>query len=61
MVFDGEWRCMGETARFQEPLRWLAMIGEGFVEDQAGRVKCGERNSPASRVGCWALGLEVRW
>jgi hypothetical protein len=33
MVFDGEWRCMGQTARFQEPLRWLAMIGESFVED----------------------------
>jgi hypothetical protein len=33
MVFDGEWRCMGQTARFQEPLRWLAMIGEGFAED----------------------------
>ena len=33
MVIDSEWRCMGQTARFQEPLRWLAMIDEGFVED----------------------------
>jgi alkylhydroperoxidase/carboxymuconolactone decarboxylase family protein YurZ len=27
---------MGETARFQETLRRLAMIDEGFAEDQAG-------------------------
>jgi hypothetical protein len=27
---------MSETARFQETLRRLAMIDEGFVEDQAG-------------------------
>jgi alkylhydroperoxidase/carboxymuconolactone decarboxylase family protein YurZ len=27
---------MDETARFQETLRRLAMIDEGFVEDQAG-------------------------
>ncbi len=27
---------MGETMRFQETLRRLAMIDEGFVEDQAG-------------------------
>jgi 4-carboxymuconolactone decarboxylase len=27
---------MGETVRFQETLRRLAMIDEGFVEDQAG-------------------------
>ena len=27
---------MGQTARFQETLRRLAMIDEGFVEDQAG-------------------------
>jgi 4-carboxymuconolactone decarboxylase len=27
---------MGQTVRFQETLRKLAMIGEGFVEDQAG-------------------------
>jgi 4-carboxymuconolactone decarboxylase len=36
MVFGGERRHMGETARFQETLRRLAMIDEGFVEDQAG-------------------------
>ncbi len=27
---------MGQTARFQETLRRLAMIDEGFVEDKAG-------------------------
>ena len=27
---------MGQTARFQDTLRRLAMIDEGFVEDQAG-------------------------
>ena len=27
---------MGQTAKFQETLRRLAMIDEGFVEDQAG-------------------------
>jgi alkylhydroperoxidase/carboxymuconolactone decarboxylase family protein YurZ len=31
---------MGETARFQETLRRLAMIDEGFVEDQAGLGLC---------------------
>ena len=36
MVPSGEWRCMGQTARFQETLRGLAMIDEGFVEDEAG-------------------------
>ena len=36
MVPNGEWRCMGQTARFQETLRRLAMIDEGFVEDEAG-------------------------
>ena len=29
-------RRMGQTARFQETLRRLAMIDEGFVEDEAG-------------------------
>ena len=29
---------MGQTARFQERLRRLAMIDEGFVEDEAGLV-----------------------
>src|SRR5436190_19074230 len=32
----GERRPMGQTVRFQETLRRLAMIDEGFVEDQAG-------------------------
>jgi hypothetical protein len=27
---------MGQIARFREDLRRVAMIGEGFVEDQAG-------------------------
>jgi alkylhydroperoxidase/carboxymuconolactone decarboxylase family protein YurZ len=36
MVFDSERRHMGERARFQETLCRLAMIEEGFVEDQAG-------------------------
>jgi len=27
---------MGQTERFQEPLRSLAMIHEGFVQDKAG-------------------------
>ena len=36
MVLRGERRCMGQTVRFQETLRRLAMIDEGFVEDEAG-------------------------
>jgi hypothetical protein len=36
MVFGGERKCMGQTVRFQETLRNLAMIEEGFVEDEAG-------------------------
>ena len=36
MVFGGERRQMSQTVRFQETLRRLAMIDEGFVEDQAG-------------------------
>jgi alkylhydroperoxidase/carboxymuconolactone decarboxylase family protein YurZ len=36
MVLNGEWRSMSHTARFQETLRRLAMIDEGFVKDQAG-------------------------
>ena len=35
MFGDGR-RCMGQTVRFQETLRRLAMIDEGFVEDQVG-------------------------
>ena len=31
---------MGQTVRFQETLRRLAMIDEGFVQDQAG-IGCG--------------------
>jgi alkylhydroperoxidase/carboxymuconolactone decarboxylase family protein YurZ len=38
MMPDGEWRCMGQTARFQETLRKLTMIDEGFVE---GEVRLG--------------------
>ncbi len=36
MVLGDERRRMGQTVRFQETLRRLAMIDEGFVEDQAG-------------------------
>ena len=36
MVLDSERSYMGQTMRFQESLRRLAMIDEGFVEDQAG-------------------------
>ncbi len=36
MVLDGERRSMYQTARFQETLRKLAMIDEGFVKDEAG-------------------------
>ncbi|HEX5298077.1 MAG TPA: carboxymuconolactone decarboxylase family protein [Streptosporangiaceae bacterium] len=36
MVLDGERRSMNQTARFQETLRKLAMIDEGFVKDEAG-------------------------
>src|ERR1700753_2432383 len=33
---DGRRRHMGQAARFQETLRRLTMIDEGFVEDEAG-------------------------
>jgi 4-carboxymuconolactone decarboxylase len=36
MVSGGGRRDAGQTVRFQETLRRLAMIDEGFVEDQAG-------------------------
>jgi alkylhydroperoxidase/carboxymuconolactone decarboxylase family protein YurZ len=32
---DGERKCTSQTVRFQETLRRLAMIDEGFVEDEA--------------------------
>ena len=35
MVANGEGRDVGQTVRFQETLRRLAMIDEGFVEHQA--------------------------
>jgi alkylhydroperoxidase/carboxymuconolactone decarboxylase family protein YurZ len=38
MVLNGERRSMIQTARFQETLRKLAMIDEGFVKDEAGLV-----------------------
>jgi len=38
MVIDGERRSMTQTARFQETLRKLAMIDEGFIKDEAGLV-----------------------
>jgi 4-carboxymuconolactone decarboxylase len=36
MVAGDERRRVGQMARFQETLRRLAMIDEGFVEDEAG-------------------------
>ena len=36
MVLNGERRTMSQTARFQETLRRLAMIDEGFIRDEAG-------------------------
>jgi len=36
MVLDSERSYMGQTVRFQETLRKLTMIDEGFLEDQAG-------------------------
>jgi 4-carboxymuconolactone decarboxylase len=33
---DGERSAMGQTARFQETLRKLTMIDEGFVQDDGG-------------------------
>jgi 4-carboxymuconolactone decarboxylase len=36
MVLDGERRSMSQTARFQETLRKLTMVDEGFVTDKAG-------------------------
>ena len=35
MVANGERRDLGQTVRFQETLRRLAIIDEGFVEHQA--------------------------
>ena len=40
MECELEANCMGETARFRETLRGLAMIDEGFVEDEAGFRLC---------------------
>ena len=37
---------MGQTARFQETLRRLAMIDEGFVEDEAG-LRLGQAGASA--------------
>ena len=36
MVLGGERRHVGQTVRFQETLRRLTMIDEGFAEDRAG-------------------------
>jgi len=36
MVLDAERRSMSQIARFQETLRKLAMIDEGFVKSEAG-------------------------
>ena len=62
MVFSGERRPTGQTVKFQETLRRLAIIDEGFVEDRAG---LGLGTAAAStldpktvalvQVGCWWL------
>lgn len=36
LVPDGGRRSMGQTAGFQETLRGVALIGEGFAEYRAG-------------------------
>jgi 4-carboxymuconolactone decarboxylase len=36
MVLNGGRRSMSQVARFQETLRRLAMIDEGFIRDEAG-------------------------
>jgi alkylhydroperoxidase/carboxymuconolactone decarboxylase family protein YurZ len=46
IVFDSERSYMSQTMRFQETLRRLAMIDEGFVEDQAG-LQLGPAAAPA--------------
>jgi 4-carboxymuconolactone decarboxylase len=43
MVPGGERRNMAQTARFQDTLRKLAIIEEGFVEDQARLGLCPDR------------------
>ena len=49
-------RCMGQTARFQETLRKLAMIDEGFVEDEAG-LGLGQVATCAKRQSVSGAGL----
>jgi 4-carboxymuconolactone decarboxylase len=53
----GERRNMGQTARFQETLRRLAMIDEGFVEDEA-RLGLGQAATWALAIGSSAVCLE---
>ena len=45
---------MGQTARFQETLRRLAMIDEGFVEDEAG-LRLGQAGASALDLKTTAL------
>ena len=49
-------RRMGQTARFQETLRKLAMIDEGFVEDEAG-LGLGQVATCAKRQSVSGAGL----
>jgi len=51
---------MGQTVRFQENLRRLAMIDEGFAEDEAGlglglakRSALDPRTAPCCTWRCW--------
>ena len=60
-MLDGERRRMGQTARFQETLRRLTMIDEGFVEDEA-RIGLGPALSSAldpKTVALLQLGASV--
>jgi 4-carboxymuconolactone decarboxylase len=50
---------MGQTARFQETLRRLTMIDEGFVEDQAGLGLAGTSALDPRTAALLRLGVSV--
>ena len=50
---------MGQTARFQETLRRLAMIDEGFVEDQAGLGLAGTSALDPKTAALLRVGVSV--
>ena len=53
-------RCVGQTVRFQETLRRLAMIDEGFVEDEVG-LGLGPAAASALDPKTVALLQRLRW